>query len=51
MWAKIFFKFSSGVLFNNGLFYPQNFSWCQQRKFHLKLLLFKLRDMLTQRLF
>jgi len=31
-----FFKFSSGVLFNIRLFYLQNFSWCQQRKFHLK---------------
>jgi len=26
----------SGVLFNFELSYPQNFSWRQQRKFHLK---------------
>jgi len=33
---KYFLKFSSGVLFNIGLFYPQNFSWRQHRKFHFK---------------
>jgi len=36
MWAKLFLKFGSGVLFNFVLFYLQNFSWRQQRKFHLK---------------
>jgi len=32
---KYFFKFNSGVLFILD-YYPQNFSWRQQCKFHLK---------------
>jgi len=35
---KYFLKFSSGVLFNCGLFYPQNFSWRQRSIFHLNVI-------------